>query len=60
MRTAPLWGLRSRSRFMHDGQSLTIEEAILRHKNQAVLTVARFRALSKIETQQLLLFLSCL
>ena len=60
VRTAPLWGLRTRSRLMHDGQSLTLEEAILHHKNQAVLTVARFRALSKLETQQLLLFLACL
>ena len=31
IRTAPLWGLRTRTRLMHDGQSLTIRDAILRH-----------------------------
>ncbi|HUK92230.1 MAG TPA: di-heme oxidoredictase family protein, partial [Blastocatellia bacterium] len=28
-RTAPLWGLRTRSRYMHDGRSLTVSAAIL-------------------------------
>ena len=37
IRTAPLWGLRTRNRLMHDGVSFTKEEAILltrvrRHK----------------------------
>ncbi len=35
IRTAPLWGLRTRTRLMHDGQSLTIRDAILRHGGQA-------------------------
>ena len=35
MRTAPLWGLRVRPQLMHDGLSLTIEEAIRRHGGQA-------------------------
>ena len=30
-RTAPLWGLRFRPRFMHDGRSTTIEQAIMQH-----------------------------
>jgi CxxC motif-containing protein (DUF1111 family) len=30
-RTAPLWGLRHRTRFMHDGRSKSIEEAIMQH-----------------------------
>src|SRR5262249_24866952 len=35
LRTAPLWGLRARGRFMHDGESLSLTDAILRHDNQA-------------------------
>jgi CxxC motif-containing protein (DUF1111 family) len=34
-RTAPLWGLSRRDRFMHDGGSKTIEQAILRHGGEA-------------------------
>ena len=35
IRTAPLWGLRTRPQLMHDGLSLTIEDAIRRHNGQA-------------------------
>ena len=35
LRTAPLWGLRMRPRFMHDLKSLTLESAIERHKGEA-------------------------
>ena len=31
MRTAPLWGLRSAGRLLHDGSANRIEQAILRH-----------------------------
>jgi CxxC motif-containing protein (DUF1111 family) len=43
MRTAPLWGLRMKSRFMHDLTSLTLEEAIDRHKGEAQQVTLRFR-----------------
>jgi CxxC motif-containing protein (DUF1111 family) len=33
-RTAPLWGLRSRSWLMHDGKSATYEDAIKRHRGE--------------------------
>jgi CxxC motif-containing protein (DUF1111 family) len=36
IRTAPLWGLRTRPQLMHDGLSLTIDDAIRRHKVRAV------------------------
>src|SRR3954471_10632482 len=50
IRTAPLWGLRTRTRLMHDGQSLTISDAIRRHGNQAAATVGSFNALSATDT----------
>jgi len=60
IRTAPLWGLRTRTRLMHDGQSLTISDAIRRHGNQAAATVGSFNALSATDTAKLLKFLNCL
>lgn len=42
MRTAPLWGVRTRDRLIHDGEALTFVEAIRRHHNQAQLSFDAF------------------
>ena len=60
MRTAPLWGLRTRNRLMHDGLSLTKQEAIMRHAGQAAGVTKRYNALSDAEKNQLLAFLNSL
>ena len=60
LRTAPLWGLRMRPRYMHDLQSLTLEDAIERHRGEAERVARRFRALSPTEQQQLFTFLNSL
>jgi CxxC motif-containing protein (DUF1111 family) len=60
LRTAPLWGLRMRPRFMHDLESLTLEDAIERHRGEAEHVSRRFRELSKTEKQQLFSFLESL
>jgi len=60
LRTSPLWGLRTKSRFMHDLKSLTLENAILRHGGEAQEVVGRFRNLTPKEQQQLLIFLNSL
>jgi len=60
LRTAPLWGLRTRTHLMHDGLSVTLENAILRHDNEASQAVRAFRKLSDRQTDQLLTFLSSL
>lgn len=57
MRTAPLWGLRTHSRFMHDGESLTLAAAILRHGNEAAPVVRRYRDLNDALKIKLLVFL---
>lgn len=57
IRTVPLWRLRTRNRFMHDGLSLTIEEAIVRHGGEAKRAVQAFRSARPQEKQQLLAFL---
>ena len=60
LRMAPLWGLRMRPRYMHDLQSLTLEDAIERHRGEAERVARRFRALSPAEQQQLFTFLNSL
>jgi CxxC motif-containing protein (DUF1111 family) len=60
LRTALLWGLRTRNRLMHDGLSLTKEDAIQRHGGQAGGVTRRYHALSSAEKQQLLEFLDSL
>jgi len=45
MRTAPLWGLRLLTTFLHDGRAHTIEDAILAHDGQGKATRERYKAL---------------
>lgn len=60
MRTPPLWGLRTRSRLMHDGLSLTPRDAILRHRGEADDARRRFERLRAEEQEALLAFLRSL
>ena len=60
MRTAPLWGLRTRPELMHDGTSPTPERAILRHGGEAQSVIGEFHKLSPQEKKELLTFLSSL
>ena len=60
LRTAPLWGLRTRPRLMHDHQSLTLENAIERHKGEAEDVADRFFDLTETQQQQLITFLNSL
>jgi len=60
LRTSPLWGLRTKSRFMHDLKSLSLESAIDRHRGEAEQVSRNFRRLSDEEQKQLLVFLSSL
>jgi len=60
LRTAPLWGLRTKPRFMHDLRSLSLEDAISRHDGEAREPARRFRELSPEERQALIAFLNTL
>ncbi|HVG29738.1 MAG TPA: di-heme oxidoredictase family protein [Pyrinomonadaceae bacterium] len=60
VRTAPLWGVRSRDRLMHDGESLTRSEAILRHAGEATTVINNYRALSVTQRNQIATFLNSL
>jgi CxxC motif-containing protein (DUF1111 family) len=60
MRTPPLWGMRTRDRLMHDGESLTRNEAILRHAGEATAVINSYRGLSNTQKNQLVAFLNSL
>jgi CxxC motif-containing protein (DUF1111 family) len=47
LRTPPLWGVRTRNRLMHDGESLTFHEAILRHDGQSAGVTYNYHKLSR-------------
>src|SRR5262245_15775756 len=57
MRTAPLWGLRLVTTFLHDGRARTVEQAILAHDGQARRARDRFAALSWYEKAKVVAFL---
>lgn len=60
IRTAPLWGLRLRSRLMHDGASVQLGDAIRRHKGEAEAASERFSKLTPADKKALLAFLQSL
>jgi hypothetical protein len=60
LRTAPLWGLRVRSRLMHDGALVELSDAVLRHKGEAEEVTERFSKLTPADKKALLAFLQSL
>jgi CxxC motif-containing protein (DUF1111 family) len=60
LRTAPLWGVREKARFMHDLKSLSLENAVERHEGEAREASHRFRELSPEERAALITFLNSL
>jgi len=60
MRTAPLWGLRTRKTFLHDGRATTVTDAISAHDGQGAKARQKFNSLSAKEVIELLAFLSSL
>jgi CxxC motif-containing protein (DUF1111 family) len=59
-RTTPLWGLRLRARFLHDGRAATPAEAILTHDGDGAAAARVFRRLTNDERKALLVFISIL
>ena len=60
MRTASLWGVRLRTRLMHDGASLTFPDAILRHQGEALHVTQKFEKLKPKDQEALIDFLKSL
>lgn len=59
-RTAPLWGLRHRLFFLHDGRATTPDAAIRAHGGEALAARQRYEALSAAQKQDLTAFLGSL
>ena len=59
-RTAPLWGLRLRKFFLHDGRATTPDAAIREHGGEALAARARYEKLSESDRAALLEFLGAL
>jgi len=60
LRTPPLWGVRTRDRLIHDGLSLSFNEAILRHGGEANFVINKYTHLGELERKQLITFLKSL
>ena len=60
IRTAPLWGLRVRSRLMHDGSSIQVDDAIRRHRGEAEKVTEKYKKLKPAEQKALATFLQSL
>jgi CxxC motif-containing protein (DUF1111 family) len=57
VRTAPLWGIGARTRFMHDGASVRATDAIARHGGQAATAATNFANLSATSQSNVLQFI---
>src|SRR5271168_2498642 len=60
IRTAPLWGVRLRPRLMHDGESLTLRDAIVRHAGEAAHVSQQFEKLKRDDQEAIIEFLKSL
>lgn len=60
MRTAPLWGLHSRNKLLHDGRTTDRGAAILAHDGQGAASSSAYAALSASSKSDLLAYLNTL
>lgn len=60
LRTPALWGLHIKTRFMHDLASVTLEDAIRRHRGEAHHAKRRFEDLQDEEREDVITFLRSL
>jgi CxxC motif-containing protein (DUF1111 family) len=60
LRTPPLWGVRMRTRLMHDGASVTFNDAIRRHRGEAIEVFQRYDRLSDADQGAMFAFLGSL
>jgi CxxC motif-containing protein (DUF1111 family) len=56
MRTAPLWGIRGRNRFLHQGLNVTIFDVIQLHAGQATTARNNFNSLTAGQQNDLIAF----
>ena len=59
-RTAPLWGIRHRARYLHDERAPSVAVALAMHQGEAAKPAAAFHALAQADRRLLLAFLGSL
>lgn len=59
-RTTPLWGIRFKNRYLHDGSALTEDDAIVRHGGEGQSSTDAYNALGAREKQSIVDFLETL
>ena len=60
VRTMPLWGIRTRVEFLHDGRAHDLFQAIRAHENEADASSDQFENLSHEDKAKIIAFLKCL
>ncbi len=60
VRTAPLWGLRTRNKMLHDGSAGSYYDAVTRHAGEAIQVINTFYHLNSTQQQQIMKFLGSL
>ena len=58
IRTAPLWGVRARTPYLHDGRASSILEAITLHDGEARIIRDRFLALPTARQEAIIAFVN--
>jgi len=58
MRTAPLWGARFNTQFLHDGRAKTVRDAILAHDGQGLAARNAFAAMNTTDQNFLIRFVN--
>ena len=56
IRTAPLWGIRARNRFMHEGLNVTVFDTIQLHAGQGTTARNNFNSLTAAQQNDLIAF----
>jgi len=59
-RTTPLWGLSTRTSYLHDGSASTLDDAIRRHGGEATQVINGYTALSPNDQGDLIKFINSL
>jgi CxxC motif-containing protein (DUF1111 family) len=60
LRTTPLMGLRHRNVYLHDGRTAELFDAIFLHGGEATAARERFRALDRLQQEDVMMFLRTL
>jgi CxxC motif-containing protein (DUF1111 family) len=59
-RTSPLWGVGIRARFLHDGRTTKMRDAVLAHDGDAAAATSAFRRFTPGQQDALLAFVAAL